>query len=156
MSSTGVDATSSGDNHVHIENVTANNLDRVLSLIRTTVSGVRVLSGSSSRLQQSQGDEEEAEEEEQPRPPRRSTRLLRTPGMRPARSKSPDWWMKAHTEPQKVGQELLRSGEFGEIKPKLRHMSGRSQNLAKLMRDRMADVRPISKETLCEVCFIRN
>ena len=64
MSSTGVDATSSGDNHVHIENVTANNLDRVLSLIRTTVSGVRVLSGSSSRLQQSQDDEEEAEEEE--------------------------------------------------------------------------------------------
>lgn len=147
MTDTGAESISSNGNIIRISSFSADNLNRVITLIRNTVGSVQIVPAHASATNQANSDDEEEEEEEL-----RATR--RTSGNRRSnRDKTPDWWRKTHTQPQRVGQELLMSGEFGRILPKMRNyrIGNRGQNMARLLRERTMGTRPLPKEDLCEV-----
>lgn len=151
MSDTGAESISSNGNNIRISSFSADNLNRVITLIRNTVGSVQIVPAhASANNQANSDDEEEGEEEEEEL---RATRRTSGRNRRSNRDKTPDWWRKTHTEPQRVGQELLISGEFGRILPKMRNyrMGKRGQNMARLLRERMMGTRPLPKEDLCEV-----
>lgn len=149
MSDNGAESISSNGDNIRISSFSADNLNRVITLIRNTVGSVQIVPTHASANNQANSDDEEEEEQEQLRASRRASGRNR----RSNRDKTPDWWRKTHTEPQRVGQELLMSGEFGRIIPKMRNyrMGNRGQNLARLLRERMMGTRPLPKEDLCEV-----
>lgn len=148
MTDTGAESISSNGNNIRISSFSADNLNRVITLIRNTVGSVQIVPAHASATNQANSDDEEEEEEEL-----RATRRTSGRNRRSNRDKTPDWWRKTHTEPQCVGQELLMSGEFGRILPKMRNyrIGNRGQNMARLLRERMMGTRPLPKEDLCEV-----
>lgn len=110
-------------------------LERFLALVRTSMPGVNSFSvplGTPSR---------EDVEEEDPQ-----SRLSRGERM----SRVNEWWKKPHREPQPAGVQLLMSGEFGRVGPKLRSRGVGNRSLAKLVKERVAGPGRIPKEDFCE------
>lgn len=157
MSDTGAESISSNGNNIRISSFSADNLNRVITLIRNTVGSVQIVPAHASANNQANSDDEEEGGEEGEEEELRATRRTSGRNRRSNRDKTPDWWRKTHTEPQRVGQELLMSGEFGRILPKMRNyrMGNRGQNMARLLRERMMGTRPLPKEDLCEVRILR-
>ncbi|KAI5122355.1 hypothetical protein M0805_004113 [Coniferiporia weirii] len=67
-----------------------------------------------------------------------------------SRKEIAQWWKKPHKEPQPAGVELLMSGEFGRIGPKMRGRGTNTHNLARLLRERATRLGRMPKQDFCE------